>query len=784
MSITRHFFQYRTLLVFMLLAQLMSVTYKSGSAQSAPNAQAGAMSPTGVAELSFQQLGTSLLDMRAPHDIEEIALNLPYRWQVKGTENDNFLQLNYDLNISGTDASSKAISVVFDLYINDDLIADLTLEKGAKQTVRIPLPPESFEKVTDNRHTVRLELSADYPDGEVGELRLLVSNQSFFHLQYDSLPPEMDLASLPRPLFQELPTREKIVLVLPDEYSDADLTIAASVAATIGQKTFTSVDVELIQAKDATPEKLANSSAIIIGRPDQNKFLHDLYQRDVLPTTLVKTRTIVDPNGEEVALNKGVVQLVQSEYNPNYVYLVVTGGSDEGVALAARAISATKAALRLGFNTNWAVVEQFAEAEPDQRENNEILSFSQLGFRGATLYGIGTQLANLEFFVPSSWRLTGDPILNLSYVSSAAIQSAGSGLTVMLNNQPIGTVALNVSTQGAQELAIHLPQDEIRMGERNRLRFEVTMVVNDPSISRNTRVAWTRIRPNGYVQIPHTENAIDATALPIDNPIMPLVSRADLSDVWFALPQTPLPEELSALVRTASLLGRISGGPGFMPHISRGDVVTDAVTNYNVVMIGQPMRNPVIGLVNDHLPQSFIPGENSLRQRVGNVEFRLTEAFNVGVLETTYSPWNPQKYITVISGSTPEAISWVIDAMLDDELYYSLNGDLVFIRGRQVEALNVEQLLPERSVVTAVPTAIAQLVISSNITTPITSSVAFVAVPTPIEPTPVLAPLPEQYKPIAQQLPFALQMTVWGLIAGGVFAIAAGLFWNGRRARS
>ncbi len=785
------------LMVPLLLIQLMMLTFGSTFAQSTQtdtpaqsNSQAqntGASTAisgkgaSGSVDVSFQRLGKKMLELRAPRDVEEFELSLPYRWQITGTDSDNFLELTYNLNLDGVKQSLDAISIALDVYVNNALIKSLILEKGDEQTVRVPLPAKAFNTPSGNKHQVRLELSADYPCDEIGELRLFVSDQSFFKLKYETLPPDLDLASLPRPLFQELLSREKAIIIVPDDYSAADLAVAASVAATIGQKTFTAVDLDILRASDATPEKLADASAIVVGRPDQNSFLADLYSRDLLPTTLTKTRTIVDPNGDEVAINKGVVQLMQSEQNSNYVYLIVTGGSDEGVALAARAISATRAALRLGFDTDWAVVEQFAEADPEQTENTEVFSFGQLGFRGATLYGLGTQSANMEFFVPSNWRLTDDPVLSIPYIPSSALVSGNSGLTVLLNNQPIGTVTLDGANSGTQEMQIRLPQDEVRLGEQNRLRFEVNMAVGVSCVSPDTRTAWTRIRSNGFLQLKHTEATSDTKAVPISNPVTPLISRADLSDIWFALPQAPLPEELTGLVRVAALLGRISGGPGFMPHVSLGDVTQDELTDFSVILIGQPLRNPVIPLINDSLPQQFISGENSLRQRVGSTDFRLTESFSMGVLQTIHSPWNAQKYITAISGSTLEGVNWVVDALLDDELYYTLNGDLAYIRGRQVEALSIERLSPDVSSITAIPTAVAQLVISSSVPTSPAVTAEFVIVPTPVEPTPVMGPLPDRYKPLTQAIPYNLQVTVWSLIGVGGLALLIGMIFGSRR---
>ncbi|MEM7119522.1 MAG: cellulose biosynthesis cyclic di-GMP-binding regulatory protein BcsB [Chloroflexota bacterium] len=759
-------------------------------------------SPPGTIEVSLAQLGEETLVMRGPIDAQEVSFSLPYRWQFQQS---GYLQLYFDLlfDTFGQDATSDAgPNAQFEVEIDDQLVASINVtEVGQNQSLQIPLA--LLNKPTSNRHSIRFILNTGRDCDDEGRTSFLIHNYSFMHIEYDQAPLDLDLITFPRPLVQELLTPETIHLVVPDNYSDADLSAAASVSAMLGQRTDDSIGLQLITASEATAERLGDTHVVAIGTPSNNSYIADLYTNELLPTGVDGGGAIVS-DAKEIFAEDGVLQLALTgeEEESESLVLVVSGTTDAGVARAAQALSVPQTEPRFGFEGPLAVIEAVNDTveEADSEAATTVYTLAELGFRDTTLYGVGTQTKTASFFVPSNWRITEDALLLITYIPSAVLQSEGSALTVELNNRPVGSTILDGSIEGERELLVRLPADEILLGDTNRLRFQVTMDMAQPCLEPNLGLAWTRIKDNGRLQITHAEAGTDDPTLVIEDPLTPLISRPDLSDVWFALPEAPTAAELNGFVAVASKLGDISRGHNFAPQVALGVAPDeDALAKSHLISFGEPLRSPALALVNDELPQPFLDGTNSIRQQVGSVTFRLPEDFSLGLVEAIHAPWNPHRAVTVVSGTNPEGTNWAINAVTTDELLNQINGNLAFVRNDRVEALDLMGFTEARAPLSIIPETVAKAVQPEEIAdaatetavdttaetaAPAEEDVALEPVPTPAPETfPEPGPLPAEYQPQATGLPSDLRTTVFGLIGAGLLIAVLGLFLSTRRAR-
>lgn len=495
----------------------------------------------------------------------------------------------------------------------------------------------------------------------------------------------VDLAGFPGLLLENLPAGEPIVLVIPDAYSDADLEAAAAVAAGLGRYAAGAVGVDLITAAEATPDRLAAANFVVIGRPAENAFLAGLYRRGRLPTTLAGQPASGGAAIAGVGPDDGVVQAIPSEFGEDRVALVVTGSTAAGVARAARALSMPEP--RYGFAGNLVVIEAVDRVSPAATEVSQTRSLADLGFQDTAFFGTGTHRASVAFFVPSNWHIQTDATLTLAFLHSAALRPGLSGLTVHLNGHPVGSVAFATDEGEEREEVIELPMADFRPGAKNQLTFEVTLCLEDSCEPGDTPLAWLRIRDSSRLHLPHLER--NTGLFTLAGPLTPFVSRPDLADVWLALPASPTPAEAAGAIRLAWLLGNVSEGAGFTPKVTRGPIAdAAAVDGYHVIAVGRPTANPILALVNDQLPQPFIPGEDALRQAVGSLVYRLPDDFSLGVLEVIPAPWQPSRAVAIVTGTTPEGVGWAIEALTDAGRSAGLTGDLAFVRAGRIEALN------------------------------------------------------------------------------------------------
>ncbi len=647
-------------------------------------------SPPGVAELTFRQLDQRDFELRSPNSQLQFVFELPYRWiPAVGA---GFIEVHYDMFfqdrqvVPGRDTSLA--DVVIDVYFDNVLMASFLPSIGLNQSIRLPLPPAAFSDPDENQHAIRFVLFAgedcDLNETEVG--RMVVRDHSFLHVEYQIRDLSTDLNDFPRPLLQGLLGPEKAYLVIPDAYTAADLEAAASVAAAIGKSTFATLALDVVTAAQATPELLATASAIIVGTPADNAFLADLYQRGRMPTAVAADGTILR-GGVPVAASDGVLQQIVSDYSPDHVYLIVTGATPEAVMSAARSLSTINP--RFGFFGNAVVIQGLTELLEQPLPDSYTLA--DLGLRNDTLVGSGTVTTSISFFVPSNWLIQNGATLDLTYLNSAALSPGASGLSVLLNGKPVGSAPLSLqSASEPQRILINLPAADFRAG-RNRLTFEATMFLEDLCAYPDSPVSWVRIFDTSTLSLPYVERGDTAEALVISDPIDPFLSRFDLTDVWFSLPAQPAPEELNGMIDVAWLLGDGASGKGYAPRVSLGDIAEpmETLKPYHVMAFGLPTNNSLIVAVNDKLTQPFVPGENALGQQVGDVLYRLPEDLSLGVVQAINAPWDARRALTVVTGTTQEAVGWSIAALSNLELFTNLS----FVRADRIESLDAANYL-------------------------------------------------------------------------------------------
>lgn len=746
----------------------------------APAAQTTAIpleqNPPGLAEVTFAQLDQPTFELRSPVGQLSFNFTVPYRWAITG---DSYIELHYDMQYEAQDPTVQmdAVNAAITVYFNDSLLTTFIPVEGINQTLRLVIPPEALDSSDRRQHRLRfVHLSGDC-DGYFERSQFVVHDDSFIHLNYELLPLTINLADFPRPLVQNLFAPETILLIIPDDYSEADLAAAASVAATLGHRTFNTT-LDIVTASEATPERLAQASIVVIGQPQQNSFLLGLYQRNLLPTTLTADGALIASSATQpISPEDGVLQEIVSEFSPDHVYLIVTGSSDTAITEAAHALSVL--APRYGFDGNLVVIADFQELDPADTASVDTFSLADLGFSDTTFYGLDTSGPSIRFFVPANWQLTEKPTLTLSYFHSGGLESSSSNLTISLNGKPIGGVPIDSGSIGERQAVIELPVADIKPGTRNRLSFDANLNVQLLGCSLpKIDSAWVRINESSQLRLPHVETEDTEVVASLEDPLTPFASRQDLSDVWFSLPDNLTQEDLRGMVQVAARLGNLSDGPGFSPHVSRG-AISDTVEleNYHVIAFGRPTNNPLIALVNEQLPQPFVANEDTLRQQVGNVVYHLPDGFSLGLLQALPAPWSPNKKVMLaVTGTTPEGVQWATDTLTSESTYYDLNGNLAFIRADRVETFDSAKFIrapvgdavaaltedePEQAVLEVVPTAV------------------------PPEPMPrSQAELPESYLPQGSAPPAVANLFTLGLIVAGLAVAAWGTFQNWHKAKT
>ncbi len=313
----------------------------------------------------FSKLGFNASRLSGPFGNLYRTFGLPATWQIL---NGARLDLNLDVLIPGTTADeifanpslsqaapadvSTATNVTSEgeqssapivapktryggelrITINDVPLRAIPLGTTGEFSVSVPIPASAFSKPRPGGlNFIYFELespSSTCGDG-IGVTSLVVGETSQLVLPHRDVPLAIDLAQLPRPIFQQSVFTDTALLIVPDQPSANDLRAAVNIAAGFGRMTDGNLAISLTRASDATKDMLSQHHLIFVGKPQALPLLKEL----TLPLPITEKGF-----GKLADNDDGVVQMSTSPWDKSRATLVVSGNTDAGLLKAAQTI--------------------------------------------------------------------------------------------------------------------------------------------------------------------------------------------------------------------------------------------------------------------------------------------------------------------------------------------------------------------------------------------------------------------------------------------------------------
>lgn len=393
---------------------------------------------------------------------------------------------------------------------------------------------------------------------------------------------------------------------------------------------------------------------------------------------------------QAISERDGIIQEITSPWDATKAILVVTGLTDEALQKASYALS-TRTRFP-GMQGAFALVREaqpvpLSVSEPESAD----VTFAALGYDDEVINGIRGQVVEYWFDMPFGWHPTSEAFVRLLFSHSAIIDYQESSLTVLLNDTPLGSVALDESNVMEGSLQAPLPASRIKYDQHNKLSVLVDMRLEDECYDPTASQIWTAISRDSLLHLAHTKDYI--SRLDLDLYPYPLTTQPDMHDVAIVLPHSPGPVEHDGLLHLAAYLGNAAGGEGFSPAVFFGEPANwEALEDYHVIAIGRPSANPALALVNADLPQPFIPGTDEIEQVVEDVVLRLPPGLSLGYVQEIPSPWNGERAFLAVTGTTDEGVGWAIRALIDDDLIWQIAGNLALVRDREIHSTDTRGL--------------------------------------------------------------------------------------------
>lgn len=628
--------------------------------------------------VSFPMAGFTETVLHGPFDTMRLTFGLPGDWQLVGGAE---LQLDLAIFFGGvgvaptTPEAPPALGGSLEVTFNDVLLTTILLDQTGHRTLAVPIPVEALTPTrSDGRHSLSLTLDSGLSCEFNGQTNVAVRPTSLFYLPHATVAPSTDLTRLPRPVFQNTFLPDSAVVVVPAQPTAGDLQAALAVAAGFGRMTGGQLVLSLAPEDRLTPGVRDANHLIFVGAPGAFTTLGGAG----LPAPIAGANFDVPGASPD----DGVIQMIVSPWNASKVLMVVGGNSEAGVIKAGQAVST--GAVRVGDRPDLALV---AEVQPGAgtRLNGTDQTLSDLGYADVVVDSIGINTIDFLLHIPAGQLAGPDAYLDLAFAHSALVEYDRSGLIVNLNGQPIGSASLSAETAGQGKVHVNLPSSALAPGA-NRIEVEVDLVPRTACVDPRLTRLWFRVdTASSKLHVPlSTAPGTFTRIADLDEYPAPFTLDSVMGNVAFVLAPND-PAGWNVALQIASGLGD-QGNPALADLAAHYvDSVPDEVRQTrDLLVVGRPSTLPLIAELTDSLPAPFESGSDLAVERNLLVAYRVLPGVSIGYLELATAPWNPQRTVLAVLGSTDQGVQWAGAALTVPRLRGQLAGNFAAVRGEQI----------------------------------------------------------------------------------------------------
>ena len=567
---------------------------------------------------------------------------------------------------------------VLRVRLNGTLVAEIVLspENAEPTTYRI-----DFDGATLAPGRNQLSIFVDngatcYESG--ASINVSVYGSSLFHLEYSLAQHPADLALYPIPFFEQSFEHDPVCFVLPHDPSVADLSAAGTIAAGLGKASHG--EVPLVAALDTEiPDDIRDSHhLIVVGKEGTNRLLDQLS----LPLPLD------DPTlfGEQ-----GVIQALVSPWTPMRRILIVTGRSDEGLSRASQALNQEEYLAMMRGSA--AIVQPVPSLEPDESLDRVVeFSVADLGYEEEVFYGTRPRTLRYRFYMPLGFAFNGTPRLTLYFGHARTTSPTRSSLNVYLNSVPIRSALLDDRNASGGILDINLPTSLIDPGS-NEIRIDIDMNLDDQDrcLFLDSETVWTVFYSHSYFYLPFSPLELEPS---LDLFLYPFNKRPNLSGLLLILPDRPGQFDYDLMVQVAAGLGAADRGDSLALGVTTAELVTpEDLEDMDLFLIGRPSVHSLIAELNDSLPQPFELSSDLPRLWLDPAIYVQDPSRSIGFIEELPAPWDPERMILVLTGTTDEGVALASTALFSRS--DALTGDVAFIEeSGDIQVLDTRLLPP------------------------------------------------------------------------------------------
>ena len=395
--------------------------------------------PVNTLAIPFSQMKFNGKTFSGIYDSTEILFRIPSEWAlISGSQ----VTLNYSIRMSPEESRRFSAAGKFSsLYVHFNYwqIATIPLYTSGDFQINIPIT-QAMALRLKNDHSV-LGVTFDNGDGCVinNGVSVFLDSASTLNLSYITHPTAPPLDGLPGPFFLagNIAAPNKTTLVVPVNPSASELQSALSIAAGLGSLSSGQGELNLVTLDNLTDEVKKNNNIILVGKSLSLPILNRL----PLLTALNNTGFA---SGQLIGQDDGVIQLINSPWNPSRALLLANGDTDNAVVKAGQSLR-TNISVVPGFQSLAVIKNSPREfngmVNPAAQSNTtagvDDRQLKDFGYDDVVLTGIGTQSADYYFTVQPGQVIGNDAYLDLNVSPSSGLNLSNSVIVVRINDTPV-----------------------------------------------------------------------------------------------------------------------------------------------------------------------------------------------------------------------------------------------------------------------------------------------------------------------------------------------------------
>jgi hypothetical protein len=260
-------------------------------------------------------------------------------------------------------------------------------------------------------------------------------------------------------------------------------------------------------------------------------------------------------------------------------------------------------------------------------------------------------------------------------------------MTVYLNGFETTSIRLDTRNADDGRLVIQLSPRQVHPG-RNWLHIAFDLhMTRENCRYRYFEEAWAEISTDlSMINLAHV-----VSLAPLDLHYMPsyLVIPNDLSADLFVLPAAVTHWDLTTMVRMAAKLGTYSASDTIAIQAVSSEHFDPEAAPSNVIAIGSPQTNTLIGTYDTRLPQPLGFSADRITPVAGRDLALEEQSGQAAYLEVLVAPWSRSGALLIIAAHSPEMLETAVEVLPTGGRRMSSEGNVAVVTTARVTGLSL-----------------------------------------------------------------------------------------------